>query len=239
VTSEADSDPLLTYRQVGRLLGVGERAALNWVREHNVPITAGRPARVRRSDIIALAAALDRPLADTSEALPHDSEEFRRRTLPTSEASGSAEPIEAAYRVAGEAAAEVALVPLVTMVAELRGLADQLAELARRNEAFALEVGQLRERQVGHEGQLVAKDETIATQRAALATKDQALEATTAAKDSTIVELRRRAEQAEAERDRLAAAQGAPAGPGAQEATAEAQADVPGVWAWLRRWWRG
>jgi len=34
------------------------------------------------------------------------------------------EPIEAAYRVAGEVAAEVALVPLATMVEELRGLAD-------------------------------------------------------------------------------------------------------------------
>src|SRR4051794_9641823 len=77
----------------------------------------------------------------------------------------SPEPIEAAYRVTGEEPAEVALVPLATMVEELRGLVDQLAELARRNEGLALEVGTLRERVAGHEGQLAAKDEAIEAQR--------------------------------------------------------------------------
>ena len=123
------------------------------------------------------------------------------------------EPIEAAYRVAGEAAAEVALVPLATMVEELRGLADQLNAMARRNEALALEVGQLRERQGGQAAQLAAKDETIA-------------------------ELRRRAEAAEVELTRqrdaaLEAAQTASTGPGTQDAPEEAPASV---WARLRRW---
>ena len=59
-----------------------------------------------------------------------------------------------------------------------------------------------------------------------------------AAKDETIAELRRRAEAAEAERDRLTAAQAAQDGPGAMEAPTP---DVPsgepsaGFWARVRR----
>lgn len=64
-----------------------------------------------------------------------------------------------------------------------------------------------------------------------LAAKDQAL----AAKDETIAELRRRTEVAEAERDRLAAAQAVPAAPGATEAPLEAV----GLLTWWARWWRG
>ncbi len=57
-----------------------------------------------------------------------------------------------------------------------------------------------------------------------------------------MAELRRRAEQAEAARDRLTAAQAAPAAPGTTEAltpdnpSGEAAA---GFWGQLRRWWRG
>lgn len=72
-----------------------------------------------------------------------------------------------------------------------------------------------------------------------LAAKDQAL----AAQAETIAELRRRAEHAEAERDRLAtAAQTAPEGAGAMEAPApdNPSGEVPAsVWARLGRWWRG
>jgi len=82
-----------------------------------------------------------------------------------------------------------------------------------------------------YEGQIAAKDETISELRR---THEEVL----AADALVIAELRRRAEVAEVERDRLATAQAAPEGPGAQEATAEAQADVSGVWARLRHWWR-
>ena len=64
------------------------------------------------------------------------------------------------------------------------------------------------------------------------------VKAGSAAKDETIAELRRRAEQAEAERDRLAAAQAAPAAPGATEAanTTNPSADASaGFWARVRR----
>jgi len=67
-----------------------------------------------------------------------------------------------------------------------------------------------------------------------LAAKDQAL----AAKDETIAELRRRAEHAEAGRDRLMAAQAAPAPPGAPEALIVVQGGLPDVWGRVRRWWR-
>jgi hypothetical protein len=52
----------------------------------------------------------------------------------------------------------VALVPLATMVAALRGLAE-------RNEGLASEVGQLRERTGSRAAIFVAKDETIAELR--------------------------------------------------------------------------
>jgi len=137
------------------------------------------------------------------------------------------EPIEAAYRVAGEAVAEVALVPLATMVEELRGLADQLAELARRNEGLALEVGTLRERQAGHEVERLAHAGEIAMREQTISIQAEA-----------ITELRRRAELAEAERDRLAAAQAAPDAPGTSETPTPdnpSGTSSAGFWARVRR----
>lgn len=139
------------------------------------------------------------------------------------------------YRVAGGVAAEVALVPLATMVEELRGLADQLAELARRNEALALEVGTLRERQAGHEAQLLAKDETIVAQRVALTSTEQALAVDALALD----EMRRRAEAAEAElthrreEDRARVIASPDTAPVGSAPPAEERAS-PGWWARLR-----
>lgn len=147
---------------------------------------------------------------------------------------GTGEPIEAAYRVAGEAAADVALVPLATMVEELRGLADQLAELARRNEGLALGVGTLRERQVGQEGQLAAKD-------AMLAAKDQAL----AADALALAELRRRAEAAEAALSTVVDTHRPQAAPAARDRRKAHPSTNPGgepglgFWARVRRVWGG
>jgi hypothetical protein len=223
---EAPGGRWLTVAEVAELIGMSERSARDWIKRHALPLNDARPLRVEERAV--------------REQLAHEHRTLRRPPEVPGEVpggkpeafGGATEPIEAAYRVIGESAVEVALVPLATMVEELRGLADQLAELARRNETLALEVGTLRERQAGHEGQLGAKDETIATQRAALATKDQALAADTLA----IAELRRRAEQAAAERDRLAAAQAAQDGAGATETVEESPA---GVWSRLGRWWRG
>lgn len=149
----------------------------------------------------------------------------QKRSQTDMAAVSATDPIEAAYRVAGEATAEVALVPLATMVEELRGLADQLNDMARRNEALAMEVGQLRERRDTQQEQLVAKYRVIAAQ------------------EETIAELRRRAEVAEADlfrqRQEQEAAQAASAAPSAPEAPSAVQAEAPGVWGRVRRWWGG
>ncbi len=210
--SEAPGGRWLTVSEVADLIGMSERSARDWVKRHALSVNDARPLRVAEQ-------AVREQLAREHRAPRRFSEANGEVPGGTPEAFGGSGPIEAAYRVAGEVAAEVALVPLATMVEELRGLADQLNDMARRNEGLAMEVGQLRERQVGQETQLLAKYQTIATQQ------------------ETIAELRRRAEVAEAERDRLAAAQAAQAGPGAQETPVEAQGDVVGVWGRLRRWW--
>jgi hypothetical protein len=236
VTSEAPEGRWLTYRELGHLLGVGERAALNWVREHNIPVAPGRPARVALALVVAQATALNRPLAP----LPNTPEEASEALPRSSEVNGSAsEPIEASYHVIGDPPHGGPLVPLATMVEELRGLADQLAELARRNEGLALEVGGLRATVAGHAGQVAAKDAALA------------------AKDETIAELRRRAEAAEAalalhldqpgpDEEHASSASAAHirfemAGPILQplhDAPART-AEPTGRWAALRRWWRG
>jgi excisionase family DNA binding protein len=179
----------LSVPEAARYLGISERAVRKRIGVNTIPAEreGGGPWRVRVS---------------TADAAPIGT--GGGPTSGTSSAQGgiiggtTAEPIEVAYRVVGEAAAEVALVPLATMVEELRGLADQLQEMSRRNESLALEVGQLRERQVGHAGEVAAKDETIATQRDTLATQAERV----AEQQATIAELRRRAEAAEAELSR-------------------------------------
>jgi len=70
------------------------------------------------------------------------------------------EPIEAAYSTGD--APTVALVPIAAVADQLQGFAERLAELAQRNEALALEVGTLRERDA-------TKTETIADLRRQLA----------------------------------------------------------------------
>jgi chromosome segregation ATPase len=169
---------------------------------------------------------------------------------------GRGEPIEAAYQVAGDAQPSAVLVPLQTMVEELRGLADQLAELARRNEGLALEVGTLRERVAGHEGQLAAKDETIAELRrqAGLAEAIEALHEPVVAelrhrvaeRDRALAEVQRRADVAEQEAVALRArlsppvvAQDATAGADSTTEASAPLAPAAGRWARLGRWWRG
>lgn len=91
------------------------------------------------------------------------------------------------------------------MVEELRGLAGQIADLARRNEALAMEVGTLRERAAGHAAQVAATEATIAT-------KDQAF----AADVLVVADPLRTAAQVEAEvARRREAALDATAAPGA------------------------
>jgi len=118
------------------------------------------------------------------------------------------ELIEAAYRVT----------PAEIEQAVSRTSAQYMGDLR----AMLVEVGKV------YEGQLVAKDQTIATQADMLTLQAE-----------TIAELRRRAEAAEAEvlrrRKEQEAAQAAQAGPGAPGAPAAAQEGGGGVWGRLRR----
>ncbi len=128
------------------------------------------------------------------------------------------EPIEAAYRVT----------PVEIEQAIERTGQKYVTDMAALYDRISAEVGKL------YEGQLAAKDETIATQRAALVTKDQALTADALA----LAELRRRAEVAEAARDRLTAAQAVQDGPGTPEApTPDNPSGISsaGFWARVRR----
>jgi chromosome segregation ATPase len=229
--------------------------------------------RVSEEAVLAAMAEEERVARKPPEVAPELPGSYSEAPGGRPEVPGSDEPIEAAYRVASEASAAVALVPLATMVEELRGLAAELQEMSRRNEALALEVGQLRERQVGHTGQLAAKDETIATQAtliAELRQRAEAAEIVAAAPDPRVemlerqtssdkvalallhrrveaaeVEAARRreeAEQAQAERDRLIAAQAAPKPPheaGGARAKGDAADSSGGFVARVRRFFGG
>jgi len=210
----------LPVNDVEELIGKKERNARYWLERYAIPSRGDRPKLFSEQAIRDKLAELGQTHRKAPEGIP-ESTGIPPEYPPEGTGMYSA-PIEAAYRVAG-GAAEVALVPLATMVEELRGLADQLAELARRNEGLALEVGMLRERQAGHEAERLAHVGEITTREQTISTQAE-----------MIAELRRRAEEAEAARDRLTAAQTAQDGPGPQGEEA-AHAAAPGVWGRLRR----
>lgn len=130
-------------------------------------------------------------------------------TVPGPVPAPRAEPIEATYRVQGEAA-PLALVPLAAVAEQLQGLADRLAEVAQRNEALALEVGQLRER-------TATQAETIA----ALRRRAEAAEA-----EASTVRAQRAPQEAPT------ASEVVPQPPSPDDAPAS-------LWAIVRRWWAG
>ncbi len=225
----------LSVPEAARRLGISERAvrkriaanALEAVRE------GGGPWRVR---------------VGTADAAPIGT------TIGTDPArdgttGGTAEPIEAAYRVTP---AEIEQAVSRTSAQYMGDLRTMLAEVGKVYE------GQL----AAKDAAIEAKDQALALQTAALeakdetiATKDQAL----AAHALTITELRRRADlaeaqlqrrleadqarilrQAEAEQARQRAeeaVQAVQAALPAQAAPAEVQGDPPNLWEQLRRWW--
>jgi len=209
---------------VAALLAVSVRSVRRYAEEGRLaPVRIGRNVRYHLADVERLIEAGSAPGGSDTGQRKYRTTDMPigglKRSQTDMAAVSATDPIEAAYRVAGEATAEVALVPLATMVEELRGLADQLNDMARRNEALAMEVGQLRERRDTQQEQLVAKYQVIAAQ------------------EETIAELRRRAEVAEAEGDRLTAAQAAQGSPGAPETLSMEQEAALGVWGRLRRWY--
>ncbi|HEY8602315.1 MAG TPA: hypothetical protein VIL85_28085 [Thermomicrobiales bacterium] len=128
------------------------------------------------------------------------------------------EPLEAAYHVT----------PAEIEQAVSRTSAQYMGDLR----TMLAEVGKV------YEGQLAAKDAALEAKDQALTTKDQVI----STQAETIAELRRRAEQAEAERDRLAAAQAAPDAPGATEPPTPDNPSPdapPSFWARVRRVFTG
>jgi len=149
--------------------------------------------------------------------LPDDAEtvaELGPEPGPVPRPEHGPEPIEAAYRVTS---AEIEQAVSRTSAQYMGDLRTMLAE-----------VGKV------YEGQIAAKDAALAAKDEALTTKDQVI----GTQAETIAELRRRAAQAEAERDRLTAAQAALDAPGTAE---EESTDNPsgassaGFWARVRR----
>lgn len=150
----------LTYREIGVLLGMTERGALDWVKANDLPVTGACPARVAAALVHATASAQGRPLVGQAER-PAPRHDFGD-TLATPEVGdGPSAPIEAAYRVEGEANAGAALVPHTWPMAESRGLVERLIELTRRTEDLAVAVGTLRGQRFMHEAALREKDTKI------------------------------------------------------------------------------
>jgi len=189
---QADGEELLTPDRVAALLAVSVRSVRRYAEEGRlVPVRIGRNVRYRLADVERLIEMGGTPGdADTGHRTPDRAGDGHER--PEADISGMSarESLEAAYRVT----------PTEIERAIERTGQKYVTDMAALYDRISAEVGRL------YAGQLAAKDETIATQRAALVTKDQAL-----------AELRRRAEQAEAGRDRLAAAQTAQDAPGATE----------------------
>ncbi len=145
---------------------------------------------------------------------------------------------EAVERLRTASAAEEATVATVATAADSAAFAEAVARrvallLAERAAAEVATVAPLVAQitdQAERIGRLEAERESVEAQ---LTARDQAL----AAHALTIAELRRRAELAEAERDRPSVAQTAQEAPAAQGAPAAVQEAAPGVWGRLRRWW--
>jgi len=149
-TPEDTGTQWLTMAEAAGIIGVGERAARDWVKRYTIPTRGERPVMVAEGAIIRKLAELGRS--------PRQSPETSR------EAPGSdSEPIDAAYRVRGESDdSGAALVPLSSIMEQAESWADRYAAMAERNESLALEVGQLRERTDRQASDLVAAHDRIA-----------------------------------------------------------------------------
>ena len=213
-------DPELTITEAAAVAGVTEKTIRNWIKAgHLAAIVHPEGRRIGRGDLLAYLrtraghAVEHLPPEARPDPVPVTGTDLRTESGPTPETGP--EPIEARFRVT----------PAEIERAVERTGARYLADM----ETILTRVGKV------YEGQLAAKDETIATQAEMLA------------------ELRRRAEVAEAELEgaRLRLAEATPpavvvvAGQETTEA-AHATATTPtaptparGLWWRLRRVWRG
>ncbi len=168
VGPEASGSRWVTMPEVGRLLGMSERGARDWVKRRAIPAHGTRPVRVSEQAVLAAMAAEERVPRKSPGTSPEAS---GASPEVSSEAPGSGpEAIEATFRPAGtpvavspaayaqlEAIRDQWLAPLVEMIAEQaerigrlenqRDMAEQLAaEATKRAEAAEREREQLRKR---------------------------------------------------------------------------------------------
>jgi len=230
--------PDLTVTQAAAVAGVTEKTIRNWIKAGHIPVALHPEGRR-----IAREGLLEYLRTRAVHVIEHLPPEARPETGPVaspvtgpdqSSKSGAGsdsfpEPIEARFRVT----------PAEIERAVERTGARYLADM----ETILTRVGQV------YEGQLAAKDETIATQQETIAELRRQRDEDREREREALAELRRRAEVAEAEAEglrlRLAEASVPPlvvvAGSEATEAvhtpgtTFEAHRPVQGLWRRLRR----
>jgi excisionase family DNA binding protein len=215
----ADNDDLLTPDKVAALLAVSVRSVRRYSEEGRLtPVRIGRNVRYRLADVERLIAEGMQPneaaTGQEGHRTPDTGHGGQWRPQADTPPLSAREPLEAAYRVT----------PAEIEQAVSRTSAQYMGDLRM----MLAEVGKV------YEGQIAAKDAALAAKDEALSTKDQVI----STQAETIAELRRRAEQAEAERDRLAATQAAPEAPGAMEEASSSNPSpepVVGFWARVRR----
>ena len=164
----------LTIAEAARRLNTTETAVRMRIRRGTLPSEKDASGRLH----VLLADASTDTSADTS---PTQQATRRDTSTDTSADLGVGEPIDAAYRVDGEAPGPpTALVPLSTML-------EELGHFAERIEALALEVGALRS-DLAHvtteRDELRRRAESVEAERDALRERVAALEASQAAAEA-------------------------------------------------------
>lgn len=172
MTTEITPGRRLTYREVGDLLGLTERAALAWVKRYDLPTTTERPARVAEADVRAKAAELGRALVEGPPVA----------TPSRGEAGAAAAPeIAAEAGVNGALGrdpqaippASAAAVPDEPLAAQWQRALAEIADLARRNESLGYQLGRAHDRLSTEKMVLRQKDDAIAENAGALLIRDK------------------------------------------------------------------
>jgi excisionase family DNA binding protein len=211
VVTDRDTAIVVTTSEAATLANVSPRTIRRWIKQGHLPaIDSERGQLVSPADLrLAAERARQSRGHGYGQGHGHSHDRGHGHEPPTDGADTARDTVT----VAAISVAGRAQLDAI-MQEWLAPLIDRIATLER-------EAG-------GLEAENQAKD-------AALATKEQ----TITAQAEVIAELRRRAEAAEAERDRLSAVQAAQMGQETQETTGTVEEPSRGLWARLGRWWRG
>lgn len=152
--AEAASSRWTPVATVAPLIGLSERAARDWIKRHDIPRRGERPLLVDEG-------AVRRKLVELGRQPPEAPPEAPR---------SHQQPLDADYRVHDASKPPSApLVPLASVLEQAESWSARYEAMARRTEALALEVGQLRERTARQAGDLDEAVERIKILEAELA----------------------------------------------------------------------